>query len=99
MEQRKIQGYRNLRLVVTGPYWTLYEAVRAFTGTRVLLQVLDDSLADDSELVALFEQLPHLTSILQHEKILVPFAFEEAPEGTFLIYEFVHAQSLQEISY
>ncbi|MBN1480435.1 hypothetical protein EH223_20470 [candidate division KSB1 bacterium] len=93
----KIPGYKNIEWVGAGPYWTLYDAVRIYSGTRHLLQVLDASVAYDEKFVSLFKGLLPRTSILRHENILVPHDYEETSEYKFFIYKYFYSQSLQSV--
>ncbi|MBN1465401.1 protein kinase, partial [candidate division KSB1 bacterium] len=95
MESLKISGFRNINALVNGPFWILFEAVRIETGTRHLLQVLDESVSQDREFAALVRESLHLSSGLHHEAILQPHAVEEASGRLILVYEFFNARSLQ----
>mgnify|MGYP006281297555 CR=1 FL=1 len=93
----KIQGFRDTKRVVAGPYWTLYEAVRIHSGTRHLLQVLDAAVAENSRLISLLRGSLNLTTILRHEHILAPVAFDETDDHKFLIYNYFNGQSLRSL--
>ncbi|MBN1560718.1 protein kinase [candidate division KSB1 bacterium] len=93
----KIPGYKSHRLIVSGPFWTLFEALHVESETRHLVQVMDESVSQDRELVALLYEMFRSASSLQHDAILLPRAFEETAEGHFLVYDFFNGRSLQSL--
>lgn len=90
----KIHGYKNLRLLCTGPYFALYDALHTGTESRHWLQVLDRSQAADETVVSVFDSLVNLTPSLQHPNIQAPLAFEEIDGQHILIYEAFNGRSL-----
>ncbi len=93
----KIETYKNLSLVVKGPYWTLYEAIQKDTESRHLLQVLDPQLSSDRNLLHEFENLRHYNRVLSHPSILVPQKLETLNNYHILVYEHFQAQSLRQM--
>ena len=93
----KINSFKNLSVIVHGPYWTLYEATRRDTDTRHLLQVLNPQLSSDHNFVYEFENLWHYNKGLRHSSILTPQSLEITEHYHVLIYDYFQSQSLRNV--
>ncbi|RPH91903.1 MAG: hypothetical protein EHM72_18255 [Calditrichaeota bacterium] len=96
MVMQKIQGYKNLRTVVRGYYWTLYEGIQVQSNTRFLIQRFDSFFAADEKLRRLLQEMMEETQKLDHPHILTPIALHFFPDCAVLLYNHFEVQSIRE---
>lgn len=93
----KLLHYRFVDKIGEGGMGVVWRAVDTTLDREVAIKLLPEAFAADRERLARFEREAKMLALLNHPGIVTIHAVEHAPEGPFLVMEYVRGSSLHEL--
>lgn len=94
---KELDGYRVIRRLGRGGMGIVYQAQELSTGRTVALKMLSHRLIYDEEAAARFQREAEIVQRLAHENIIQILGRFEAFRTYFLVLEFCHGRTLEEL--